>query len=463
MSFTLTVAYDPAAYSLGQGWDPIKANPVGPIALVDPVTSRHNVDANALQQTKLISNSEDYQSLMDVAVNGSFSGWGASVSASASVLEQEQVSIKSEIFGASAAYRQADEIINTETAKLNPTAKAILIEDPDKFLRTYGPAFIAGQALGGFFTGYYAYTMENTEHKQEINAKLSAQYAGLWSGSASAQTKINNIASSYNLKQSSFVQARGAQSLDGATTMPDLVKNFNSFVHQMSMGGPKASPLGMVCKSWDQLNDVAATLNAHGKSFSNYPPKVSQASFQRMGSLYGKFSYFMNSIETTGAKGIYNKGRLEKISRAVKNGYDAFDKITLDNIEHPPSSFRSATTLPAGLEQDLTEILQGKYGLSWSYALDSTYTDVNSAFPVAPAVAQLPGGTTVLLTAKKGDDKQVKIEAEWNNGTYRVHGEWPNGTDNGDYADPNYYHHTSFSESHQPRYDFNHATLKTPE
>lgn len=422
MSFTIKLPYKEELYHIGQGFDPIKMSPLGSVMLKGEIPMIHIDSGEPLEyKSYLVKNSQDYEEILNRSIKGSFSGWGASASASVSTMSDAKMSEKSITWAATAHLSSGSEHVDISKAKLTEQAKAVLKKDPDKFLELYGSCFIAGVIKGGFYTGFYSYKLIDKTNKSEIAAALQVEYDGLWSGDVKAQEKSNKIAKEYHMEEKSYVRALGVKKLDGHTSLNDLVSDYAEFIKDMPSNEGK--PIGMICYSWDQLTDVTNTLAEVGKQFTNYPFSVDQQDIEDQSKTYFNIRYLQTTLSDSDrigtVRGNCNKEYSKDLEAMLSKARKAFDILNLTNIGNPPKAFMKATTLPANLVSNIKEITSGTIGFKFNYSLDQQYfesfqpkVENGKIFQITNSAGNMRNRQQLLLTAIfKGSSEVLKVYA----------------------------------------------------
>jgi hypothetical protein len=233
MSITLylPVGKGDLANTLGQGINPMKREVMRSQAILfDKKENSSDPFDNMKSHVDTVSSDESLQTLTDICISGSYSGWGANVSASGELLMSKNLTVNSVSIVANATYISREEIINLQTAKLTDVAKNDLLADPGQFLKDYGLFFVAGYVYGGYFTGYYSLKATDTTQITDIAAKVSGScLSEEGKVSATIDTDIKNIQETFHLETHSDYDEKGAKSASGATTASELLKNYYDF------------------------------------------------------------------------------------------------------------------------------------------------------------------------------------------------------------------------------------------
>lgn len=284
-----------------------------------------------------VSSFEEATSLVEAAVKAEGGGWGVHVSAGIEGMMKSAVSSSATSFVlGDTRYAQEQTIRNKNARKLSPSAKQLLQENPQEFVKQHGRRYVSSITLGGTFGGAVSIHQNSVDVQSSLEAFASLSYQEVFS--VSAEYKSAQTESSSMTKVVSNFNAEGGDNIvlplvDGPAQIQEAYEKWQSTISET----PK--PLLLTTRSWADLEEVQRILlnsSQETKDLFQFPGLI-QVTEESMSKEYARLKMLLNDV--SGAQDWKEvkqnaawKERVDKLAGQIRVQQSKFQLATEENL-----------------------------------------------------------------------------------------------------------------------------------
>jgi len=218
--------------------------------------------AEAEQQgTELtVAKAAQMEDLLDTMASVAGTGWGASMSTTASYVASNSASTNSvSFYKAQSGDSYSLSIKYTENLKLNDAAKAKLMADPEQFVSDYGTHFISKIHYSNYFIGSVNVKQTSSTSATALSVMASIEAEDLYAVNSDTTFSEASEDSSIDVSYSTAYNGPEVYSCDECSDGPEKIADIYSQWEDNVNGEEEyAKPTRMVYSRWTELEEVQA-------------------------------------------------------------------------------------------------------------------------------------------------------------------------------------------------------------
>lgn len=320
----------PEGVLLGNGMNAITGEIFSSQTALQSLESTKPAEVKDRFTTSIITSEKDYEQEITAGASTNLNIGGFQLSASASYRSKVRYSATSMTILAH-CYREDDGYVNLSSGALKEDAKALLEQNPNKFVDTYGQYYVSGIKRGSLLALVYVFQSTSSSSMQEIKASLSTSYDFF---SASAFTDLQQKASQHDTWVSldvfySALKAAAGNPPDG--TPKDYLDFFRAHYGMAARRAKLATYIGLdrmldinpgVFTTLKNVYQSAAILESR---FDNCPGEYADALQTEMNSVKSALSQTTGSLVEDPSALSALDAKIEALAAQIDQVYNRYD------------------------------------------------------------------------------------------------------------------------------------------
>lgn len=301
---------------------------------------------------RVITSRQEYASALNRSMSVKAAGWGASASASYSLLEQASVTSTGVLCVMVRKWVDAHYVVpgaGLDKLVFTDHAARLLRTNVDQFHELYGDSFVVGYETSAELAAFLKVDTTSSQSQRDVAAQLNVSWKGTVSGNAAAslQSHMQSFQSNYSLES----EARGHGIKNGPIDISS-VDRLREAAIQIS-NNPQCTRVAAIVIPYAQLAQYRQLVSGN-----NLELAIDDHYLERLNETFHELRYLNLSIKNMLIKDVWSAGdrqRLQELLMETDRGINELKRLSRKDARLANNNWE-IFSLPAAIEGKMNEI-----------------------------------------------------------------------------------------------------------